>query len=244
MTNIQTPTDIQQICYEGELEVTPESLNLQLKSDPKGVAFAQSYAPAVTLGQPQEWNLRALAEAEGKTLPPELSLLLQDADFYLLMLACSFRPKAGSEITFARFNVNLAPKTGSVLPLAFDLYPLLVQNEAKHEVKVKIAPSLKFSEAELSLGELLGKIEFRTIEPEIIAYGLHESQPSWDFVMSQSHPLQGSRFTYMIVKKPRFARWVIMTLSLSADIAVGQGFFRAKLRETDHAHATMEVCVE
>jgi hypothetical protein len=244
MTNIITPTDVERPCYEGELEVTPESLNFPLKSEIQSVADAQNYSPVVTLGQPQEWNLRELARTRGETSPTELSLLLQNADFYLLLLACSFRPKTGSEITFARLTVSLAPKLGAEMPIAFDLYPRLVENETKQDVQVKIAPSLKFEDVEVSLGEVLGTIEFRRLEPSVVAAGFLESAPNWDYHRSRKHPLQGGQFSYLIVKKPHRARSVIMTLSLSADVEVGQGFFRSKLRETARAQTTLEVCAD
>lgn len=249
---IIAPMEIEHPLYEGRLEFTPGSIEQAArekgwKSVPSRLKEA---APVVTLGQPQWWNLAHLAVEKGETLPAELSLLLRDADFYLLQLACSFRPQQDSEVEWARFTAYLQPKAGQENPIAFDLYPLEIYDETLTDVKVRIAPSLKFTpipevaEVELSPGEAVTTIEFSKLEPVTIGYGALESSPNWDFHKHKDKPLLGSKFGYLVVKKPRSAEAVRLILDITADVVTRHGLLSAKVRETDRRHLTKVVCTD
>ncbi|MBM3748798.1 MAG: hypothetical protein FJW34_23745 [Acidobacteria bacterium] len=243
---IITPTGIEHPLYEGQLEFTPGAIE-QLSLEKGGESVRnelKSARPVVTLGQPQWWNLARLAREKGETLPAELSLLLRDADFYLLLLACSFRPERNSQVEWARFAAYLRPKAGRENPIAFDLYPREVYDETKTDVKVSVAPSLKFAEVALSPGEVVTTIEFRKLEPVIIGYGALESAPNWDFQKHKDQPLRGSKFGYLIVKKPRRAEAVRLTLNITADVVTRHGLLSARITEKDRAHLTQVVCMD
>jgi hypothetical protein len=243
---IITPTDIEYPLYEEQLEFTPGSLDkaVQEKGTKSIRSELKSRGPAVTLGQPQWWNLAHLAQEKGETLPAELSLLLRDADFYLLLLACSFKPERDSQVEWARFTAYLRPKTGQENPIAFDLYPREIYDEAQTDVKVNIAPSLKFSEVELSPGEVVTTLQFRRLEPVVVGYGVLESAPNWDFEKHKDQPLRGSKFGYLIVKKPRSAQAVRLSLDIVADVATRHGLLSARVPEKDRAHLTQVVCTD
>jgi len=248
---IITRTAIEHPLYEGQLELTPGAIEQAARE--KGwksmVGEPKPPMPVVTVGQPQWWNLAHLARERGEVLSAELSLLLHDADFYLLRLACSFRPERGSQIEWARFNVYLRPKTGQENPIAFDLYPREIYDETKTDLKVSIAPSLKFAAfegitVEGKLGEVVTTIEFRKLEPVIIGYGLLQSNPGWDFERHKDQPLRGGKFGYLIVKKPRSAEAVRLTLDITADVVTRHGLLSARVTEKDRAHLTRVVCTD
>lgn len=248
---IITPTEIENPLYEGQLEFTPGSIEQAAREKGRESIRGElkSAGPVVTLGQPQCWNLAHLAREKGETLPAELSLLLRDADFYLLQLACSFRPERDSEVTWARFNVYLRPKTGQESPIAFDLYPREIYEKTKTDVKVSIAPSLKFAAfegatVEGGLGEVVTTIEFKKLEPVVIGFGALESVPNWDFEKHKDHPLRGSKFGYLIVKKPHSAEAVRLTLDIAADVVTKHGLLSARVTERDRAHLTQVVCTD
>lgn len=248
---ISTPTGIENPLYEGQLEFTPGSLEQAVRE--KGAKSTRSAlkpsGPVVTLGQPQWWNLASLAREKGETLPAELSLLLRDADFYLLLLACSFKPERDSHVEWARFTAYLRPKTGQGNPIAFDIYPREIYDETKTNVKVSIAPSLKFAAfegttVEGKLGEVVTTIEFSKLEPVIVGYGVLESAPNWDFEKHKEQPLRGSKFGYLIVKKPRSAQAVRLSLDIVADVSTRHGLLSARVTEKDRAHLTQLVCTD
>jgi hypothetical protein len=248
---IITPTEIEHPLYEGPLEFTLEAIEeaARKQGGETKPGDIKPPRPVVTLGQPQWWNLAHLAREKGETLPAELALLLRESDFYLVQLACSFRPERDSEVTWARFNVYLRPKTGQEYPIAFDLYPREIYEKSKTDVKVSIAPSLKFAAfegatVEGKLGEVVTTIEFKKLEPVIIGYGALESAPNWDFEKHELHPLQGSKFGYLIVKKPHSAEAVRLTLDITADVATKHGLLSAKITEKDRRHFTQVVCTD
>ncbi len=245
---IITPTEIKarDTFYEGALELVPRTD--ELKKGPKSLQKKPlPPRPLVTLGQPQEWNLASLAREKGESLPAELSVHLHEADFYLLQLACSFRPEADSEVTNARFVTHLRPKVGSAPPVALDLFPREIYDESQTDVKVKIAPSLKFAafqgaSVEGGVGEVMTTIEFKKLEPVVIAFGLLESTPGWNFQAHRLYPLRGAKFCYLIVKKPRSAQAVRLIVEITADVRTKQGLFKAEIAKKDRDYLSQVVC--
>ena len=243
---IITPTKIEHPFYEGQLEFSPGAIE-QMDRGRGGKSMPselKSLRPVVTLGQPQWWNLAHLAREKGETLPAELSLLLRDADFYLLLLACSFRPERGSHVEWARFTAYLRPKAGQETPIAFDMYPREIYDETKTDVKVSIDPSLKFAGVALSPGQIVTTIEFRKLEPVVIGYGVLEPTPNWDFEKYGDQPLRGSKFGYLIVKKPRSAEAVRLTLDITADVVTRHGLLSATVTKKDRTHLSQVVCTD
>jgi hypothetical protein len=248
---IIAPTEIEHALYEGPLEFTGKVAEQagRLKGEEIAYREIKSASPTVSLGQPQWWNLASLAQEKGEALPAELALLLRDADFYLIQLACSFRPERDSEVSWARLNVYLRPKTGQEAPIAFDLYPREIHDEIKTNWKVSVAPSLKFAafgsaEIEGKLGEAVTTIEFRKLEPVVIGYGLQQSNPGWDYEKHRNQPLRGVKSSYVIVKKPRGSEAVRLTLDIAADVTTQHGLLSARVSERDRAHLSQVVCID
>ena len=112
--------------------------------------------PILSIGLPETWDLSALYPPD--KLPQWLRAKLDESDFYIVRFSCSFRPVPNEKkIEWARFIVQLYPGEEGQ-PIAFDLHPLMVAQEIKHNVKVTLSPTIKFQE--LGLGASLGGIDF------------------------------------------------------------------------------------
>ena len=226
MPTIFTPTDIVDPWFSGDLVATgPRSTKAAAKTEP-----ARNEWPAVTIGRPQCWDLAELASAKGTQLPAELRLLLDASDFRLLQLAFSFHPKRGTQVNWARFEVGLDLGEGSASAVAYDVYPKEVTKRVDRNVKLTISPSLKLAGAEASLGSLTTDIAMAKVEPSVIAYGLMEATPSWDFTAHPQAPLVGSRFVYIIVQKPKGSGPLTANLRIVVNVAGPRGMFRAALK--------------
>ncbi len=76
-------------------------------------------------------------------MPHPLRAKLEEADFHLVRLGCSFRPhRDDNQVEWARFLVRLLPDHAGRQPLAFDLHPLMVTQEVRRNVRVSLSPSL------------------------------------------------------------------------------------------------------
>ena len=243
---INVPQDIKDSLYEGHLETMSSPLSEATRADGR-IATRSHPGPVVSVGQPQYWNLTNLIEKKRATVPAEIDLLLRDADFYLLQLACSFRPEQDNEVRWARLNVQLQPKTGEKVPIAFDLYPREIYDETKQDWTVSIAPSLSFATAEGSkveaqLGEVATTIEYRKLEPIVIGYGLLQSNPGWEFKKHKDKPLLGIKVGYLIVKKPHGAKAVLLTQDLKAEVRTPDGWLIAGVKKDHQDALTSLVC--
>ena len=248
---IITPVEIEDTLYEGPLEFTTAAIEKAVRKQGGETESStiKPPRPVVTLGQPEWWNLAQLARERGQSLPAELALLLRKADFYLLRLACSFRPERDSHVGWARFTAYLRAKTGQEQPTAFDVYPREIYDETKTDVKIKISPSLKFAAfegtaVEGGLGEVITTIEFSKLEPVVIGFGVQESAPNWDFEKHETQPLRGCKFGYLIVKKPRSAEAVRLTLDVVADVITRNGLLSARIAEAARQHLSKLVCTD
>jgi hypothetical protein len=242
---IEAPTKIEHPLYESRLEVTEKEKKI------RGLPIRQQLsevAPTVTLGQPQWWNLATLAEKKGEPLPAEMALLMREADFYLLQLASSFRPQRQARVMWARVDLYLEPTSGEVPPLAFDLYPREIYEEKNEESKITIDPSLSFSalgaKVEGKLGQILTTVNFRKLEPVVVAYGLLQSNCGWDYQRSHQNPLEGIQVGYLIVKKPRGVGAVRLMMDVRAEVSTPSGLFGMRVTEQDQARRTVDVCAE
>jgi len=245
---INAPQDIKDSLYEGQLEIMSSPMSETTRAGGNIVTRSQP-GPAVSVGQPQYWNLTSLIKKKRAPLPAEIGLLLRGADFYLLQLACSFRPERDNEVRWARLNVQLQPKTGEEVPIAFDLYPREIYEETKQDWKVSIAPSLSFATAEGSkveaqLGEAATTIHYRKLEPIVIGYGLLQSNPGWEFQKHKDKPLLGIKVGYLIVKKPHGAEAVLLTQDLEAEVRTPDGWLLAGVKKDHQDVLTSLVCID
>ena len=178
--------------------------------------------PVVTIGQPEVWPLSEVYPPD--EMPPTMRVSLEEADFYLARLACSFRPRRDdAEIEWARLRVRLIPDEAGQQPIAFDLYPLRVTQEIRRNVKVSLNPTLKFMELEAGVGGAEFGFEYPELQPLVSAAGAGEAAPSWDYEEARGVRVQGSKWMHLLVKAPKGMPSGQATLDLAADISV-RGF--------------------
>lgn len=242
---IEAPAIIEHPLYESQLEITESEEKLRRLPMRQQLL---DMAPTVTLGQPQCWNLAAMAHEKGKPLPTEVALMLREADFYLLQLASSFRPQRQARVKWARVDICLQQTSGQHPPLAFDLYPREIYDEKNDDSKIAIDPSLSFAafgaKVEGKLGQILTTIHLRKLEPVVVAYGLLQPNCGWDYQRSHQKPLEGIQVGYLIVKKPRGAGTVRVIMDVRAEVSTPSGLFGMRVTEQDKAHRTIDVCAE
>ncbi len=174
--------------------------------------------PTVSIGRPVSWPL---ADLFGGELP---ALLADGQDeFRLVRLACSFRagPRDG-RVEWARFTVDLRPDVDGRQPIAFDLHPLTEVQTVTRDLKVGIAPTLKFNEIEGALGHLESGISYTELLPVVSGNGIGEATPSWDFTAVRGTQVAGTRCMHLIVRSPAGLRTAMAGIELTADV-VGPG---------------------
>lgn len=243
---IDTPSTIEQPLYEDQLEIAENEE--RVRSSPIRQQLL-NMAPVVTLGQPQCWNLADLTSRKGGSLPAEIDLSLREADFYLLQLTYSLLPQRDAHVTWSRFDVYLEPLSGLNVPLAFDLYPREIYDEIKGDWKVVIEPSLSFAafegaKVEGKLGQVLTTINYRKLEPVVVAYGLLQPHCGWDYQRSHQNPLLGIQVGYIIVKKPHEAGSVRVIMDVRSEISSPTGRFGFRVKKTGSAQQMAVVCAE
>ena len=176
-------------------------------------------------------------------MPHSLKAKLDEADFYLARLVCSFRPrKDESQVEWARFLVRLLPDGAGRQPIAFDLHPLMVTQEVQRNVTVSLDPSLKFAEVKGSLGGIEFGFEYPELQPLISASGGGEPLPSWDYEEAKGVMVKGCKWMHLLVEAPKGATPVRATLDLAADVRVrGSRLPVLGLRDKELARAHLTV---
>lgn len=243
---IATPPEITTILYEGPLEFSKtatERLGMEYGESTRREITEYEH-PVVTIGEPVWWNVAQVYREEGKPLPASISLLLRDADFFVVRLACSFRLGRDTRVEWARFSAYLRPRnTAAPQPIAFDLHPLEVYDKVQRDVHVAVSPSLKFAQAtEVSLGEVALQIQYNELVPVITAAGAQESSFSWDIRETKEHPLRGARWFHALVKHPHGAEGVRATFEVAADVVTPRGVLQSALREKEAANLSRPIC--
>lgn len=222
---LSTPDTIEHILVERQLEpVSDDILDQLVRSSPRpGVKLTPRdlhNMPEIKIGQPEPWALQDFFSA-GK-LPRPIRAKLNQADFYVIRLSCSFLPRhKESSIEWARFRVTLLPHTSTgAQPIAFDLYPQQVIQEVKRQIKVTLSPTLKFQEVEANPGSAEFGFEYTEQIPSISASIGSSVDPSWDYRTVPGQEVQGTKWMYLLVKAPKGQRSGQALLDLEADVLV------------------------
>jgi hypothetical protein len=241
---LTTPAEIEQVAFSGPLEIHPQPDRTRLRhyepdTDAPGGDVAESPQPEptlVTIGEPQVWNVADVYRAEGRAMPAGLQLLMSDARFFLIRMACTLRTKPPASLQRVRFAVTLiAADENAPAPVAFDLHPAEIYDETNRTLHVKLAPSLKFAGAEAAIGEAAFDLHYTELLPVVTCGGALESSFDWDMRPTPQHPLLGTRWFHAVVKIPDESGPVDAALRLHADVATPRGRFRAALRSEDRA---------
>lgn len=241
---LKTPETIKNILWEGPLEpASDEALERAMRGFKGGPDDIVRDLPIVSIGQPEVWTLPEVYPPD--KMPHPLRAKLDEADFYLVRLSCSFRPrKDESQVEWARFLAYLLPDSTGRQPVAFDLHPLAVTQEVKRNVRVSLNPSLKFYEIEGEIGGIEFGFEYPELQPVITAAGGGEPNPSWDYEEAKGMKVQGCKWMHLLIKAPKGMRPVRAILDLAADVRV-RGSLLATLgirdREKARTHLTVRL---
>jgi len=224
---LKTPEKIDKFLWDAPLEPASKEVVNRVAREwvARGISHKREEIvdnlPMVSIGEPETWELTELYSPGG--VPLALKSKLDESDFYLLRFACSFRSDPEHreiKIQWARFTIKIHPNDMGQQPIAFDLHPLMFNQEVKRNIKVTLGPLLKFQEIEGSLGGIDFGLEYAELQPIISACGIGESQPSWDYEAAKGIKIQGSKFMHLLLKVPKYMRPVEATLDLVADVEI------------------------
>ncbi len=215
-----TPAQITNPAFDGFLEPLPSHASMTTRG---------GQLTRARLGRPAWWSA---AEMFGENWKPP-----RGGDVYLLVrLACSLQPGAGQEVQEASLTAYLHCRGTDRQPVAFDLFPREVKEEAQTDLTLSLGPELKFGVVEGSLASAGATIHVPRVEPVIVTSGLGEANPTWIFRRHRKHPLEGSRLVYAVVARPADARELRLSLELAATVADRYGPVRVGVPEPARAN--------
>ena len=217
------------LLYEGSMELVEPSGRQRKRSIDAADIPPAAQLPIVSIGRPRAWAIDELVLSED--LPMEVKASLKADMFFVVRLACSFRPQRDDvSVAWAQLALQLRPDQQGLVPLAFDLYPMSVERERKVSKRVSLSPSLKFHDVEAGFGEFAYSVDYPAIEPVLTAAGIDESTPSWNFTAVPGFPLTGAKLLHAVVAAPRALSHLTVTVELTADLDYGRRRFSAWLR--------------
>src|SRR5262249_40621983 len=211
----------QKTLTEGRLLPTEESIR-EWKSKEQGrrmkgdLQIRDFMLPIVSIGVPEVWKLQDLY-SKG-SIPKNISAKLNEADFYFIRLACSFRPKYKEvAVENARFCLFFQPTHGE-LPIAYDVYPLLIEKENKKSAKFSLNPTLKFTQIAGSMGQGEFGFEYSDLIPIVSATGVMEANPAWEYKEAPGFLIQGSKFMHILMRAPKGLHPIFAFASIDAKL--------------------------
>lgn len=183
----------------------------------------------VSIGDPIVLSLAELLAERGEAVSAAIKLQMPSYDFYLVQLACSFQPAPSCRFHDARFSLNL--QTTPIDPegsqavlakaIAYDLFPLKLEDERKVSVIWSFHPELKFTfdpiASSLALPLYDRTTEYVTYASRIEAFDLQGTQPAWAFTRTASRDISGPQKLFMMLRKPKGTQ-VKATFRLTAHI--------------------------
>ncbi len=211
---LRVPETIENVIWEGALEEETEDTGIKFAHPPTNRA---EELPIVSIGRPEKWNMTDLYAPN--PIPSIIQTKLNEANFYLVQLSCSFRPiKDELEISQAFFTVELLPDRDRHQPIAFNLHPLEVNQEIERNCTFTLSPSLKFVKIEGSLGSAEFGLAYSELQPMIIATGVGEPTPRWEYQKTNGKAVHGSKFMYLLLKTPQAMQQVRARIKLTAEL--------------------------
>lgn len=217
---ISMPDEVPNVLWEGPLQLDDHKEVTSERRDGDSRVSDLQDLPVVSIGRPEIWSLTDLFSSV--EVPGALSAKLEDADFYVVRLSCSFRPSQLQRIVWARYVAHFHGDS----PIALDLYPLSVTKEIQRGVKVVIDPSLKFLDSGARLGQVVFGTEYKEIVPLVSAAGAGESRPSWDYEAAKSNVVQGSKFMHVLLQTLKGSSVLELALSLVAEVRTRNSIVR------------------
>ena len=164
---------------------------------------------------------------------PLLQDLLMRYDLFLVQFACSLTPPKDFIIQSSEFSITIASSENTQnAPVAHDLFPLNVMHNEERNLRLKLSPTVKFEKMmEIGLGEIGLDMKYDVIVPEVIAFGIGETNFGWIITGSSRWPLVGVRCFYAVIKRTKGSERIPVVLNLFVDMQTSKGIFRYKLAE-------------
>lgn len=162
----------------------------------------------ISVGIPEVWNLVDLLKEKQCDVPAEVKLMLDEYDFYQVRFACTFKPDKDCKFVWSMFglilySVGVHSKSRRKPPVAYDIFPREVYQEVKVSRNFKIDSGFNYNFAQLDAKSGRGE-EFIRYDPEIISFGLLQSNLGWEFRKSKAKGnIIGDKELFMIIKAPK-----------------------------------------
>jgi len=133
----------------------------------------------------------------------------QEADFYLVLLACSFEPVPSMHFKDAKLTVVLNRQNVDLsAPVAWSLKPTAPSDPVEVSETLKLGMSLKLAEASIERGE-----RRQRAERGLIAYGELTSTPAWRLQQRRYYSLNGSKRFAIVVRATKGSEpWLLARL--------------------------------
>lgn len=232
MFKLSIPQVGDEILFEAILEPTGSAVDQLKKSEDIGEGEITTFHKKVNraaVGVPYYENL--ISRFEEEKIPHEIEMMINDYDFHFISLSCSFLPDTDCKFVWARFGVELSTRSQSgelqENPIAYDMFPDEILNEAICKREVTFAPELKFSVGVINVGvkPIDASTEKKSIvyEPQIFAYGINRPRVAWDFKSTKEKGIWGNKKDLLlIVRAPKNSN-VKGRFLLGAEIEVNIG---------------------
>lgn len=184
----------------------------------------------ISLSKPELFNLATLCGKSGKDLPEKIKVMLANYLFYEFRFVCTFKPDKGCKFVWARVGITFSEKGSkgggrSESPIAYDMYPTEVSTEIKIRRTYTIGPNFKFKDFIQANAAATREKELIRYEPEIISFGLLQSDPCWDFSKSNAKDyIIGDKELFIILKVPK-GMGVKFTPTIIAEVQSFSGLF-------------------
>jgi hypothetical protein len=188
---------------EGEdLDLRPTTTMLQDPPD--------EFRGMIRVGQPVVFDACAYAEASGVALDAGARLLAASNRFALVRLPISIRPRERASVRFLAVECVLNSEGGTAV--CWSMAPERVEQEITASSGAKITPELKVGVVTLG-GEGSAEREFIVYQPNVLAFGIGETDPAWEFTPSKGRKLHGVQILHLLVSAPK-------TVSCNGTVAI------------------------
>lgn len=210
--------DVEAQITEDQITQLEEKLGTLSGDDVAGLFRAKNH---FSIGTPVSYPI-----TEKDTTQREVPGHLSGYEFWRVQLACTFSPHPSCYFQDARLEVTLISEPANSLAIAYDLFPIVVEDEKKISKKLSVGADMKIkvTPIEVELGMPLPKLEhgqeWIQYTSRIQAHGLQESKVFWEFTKTENRELKGSQPLFMVVCKPAGSK-VKARLQLDTSVVIG-----------------------
>jgi hypothetical protein len=159
-------------------------------------------------------SLTDMSEPRPEPAPAEL---LERFDFAVVRIPLSIHPRSGLQVRFVEVGCSLVSPAGQAD--CYSLAPERIEHEFKAKSVAKLSAKLQLVTAEAGYDA-----EYVVYQPSLIAYGLGQSNPSWEFRPIRGLELRGIQLLHLLARVQKGAA-LTGTISIRADIVMRRLLF-------------------